>query len=124
MWQLELLRRVVPALAALAKEFIDGDPQCTKLSRDADDCYSDIVNIGYALSMSRGQWASGLQDEKITGLLAALDTRLPTRWMLSAFGTAYAVCLVIPPGAYRLLRDLPSSRLPLRGKTTVDNFKC
>jgi len=110
MWQLELLRKVVPAFAALAKEFVDGDPQGEKLSRDADDCYSDIVNIGYALSVSRGQWASGLRDEKITGLLAALNTRFPTRWIVSALGTAYAVCLVIPPWAHRLLRDSPFSR--------------
>lgn len=46
MWQLELLSWVVPAFGALAKEVIDSGP-------DAQDCYSDLVNIGLAVSTSR-----------------------------------------------------------------------
>ncbi|PVH69882.1 subtilisin-like protein [Cadophora sp. DSE1049] len=85
--RLELLGRVVPAFGALMKEFIDGDNQDANLSQDAEDCYSDIVNIGQALSVSRGEWASGLRDEEVTRLLAALDSRFPTRWMPFPFMT-------------------------------------
>lgn len=74
MWQLELLSWVVPAFGALAKEFTDSGP-------DAQDCYSDLVNIGLAVSTSRGEWNSGLEDEHVSRLLKALESRIPNRRM-------------------------------------------
>ncbi|KAL7908226.1 hypothetical protein GGI35DRAFT_480935 [Trichoderma velutinum] len=80
MWQLELLSWVIPAFGALAKEFIESGPS-PDLFRSAQDCYSDIIGIGLALSTSHGEWASGLEDEQIGRLLKALESRLPKRWM-------------------------------------------
>ncbi|KAL7919842.1 hypothetical protein ACQKWADRAFT_300209 [Trichoderma austrokoningii] len=80
MWQLELLSWVVPAFGALAKEFLDSGPD-TDLFRSAQDCYSDLVNIGLAISTSRGEWVSGLEDEQINRLLKALESRIPNRRM-------------------------------------------
>lgn len=93
MWQLKLLSRVIPVFGALAKEFIEDDNPDTNLSADAHDCYSDIVNIGQALSMSRGEWASGVRDEVVTRLLAALNTRLPSQWTFFSVVTLSPVCL-------------------------------
>ncbi|KAF3074304.1 Major intracellular serine protease [Trichoderma lentiforme] len=80
MWQLELLSWVIPAFGALAKEFMDSgrDPD---LFPSAQDCYSDIIGIGLALSTSHGEWAPGLEDKQIGRLLKALESRLPKSWM-------------------------------------------
>lgn len=80
MWQLELLSWVIPAFGALAKEFMESGPG-PDLFRSAQDCYSDLVNIGLALSTSHGEWASGLDDEQIGRLLKALESRIPNRRM-------------------------------------------
>ncbi|KAF8867425.1 hypothetical protein BDZ45DRAFT_795139 [Acephala macrosclerotiorum] len=87
MWQLELLSRVIPAFGALAKEFTECYDNDARLQQHAQDCYSDIVAIGWAVSVSCGEWASGMNDEDITGLLTALESRFPTRWMISSVFT-------------------------------------
>ncbi|KAF2689750.1 hypothetical protein K458DRAFT_413999 [Lentithecium fluviatile CBS 122367] len=79
MWQLELLSRVIPAFGALAKEFTESEHEDVRLRRDAHECYADIVTIGLALRMSCGEWASGFSDEDVNKLLAALETRIPTK---------------------------------------------
>ncbi|RSL89802.1 hypothetical protein CDV31_015804 [Fusarium ambrosium] len=78
MWQLALLSKVVPAFGALAKESCgSGSPD--EISGDAQDCHSDIMLIGYALSVSRGKRISGLSEDTLTLLLEALETRFPSR---------------------------------------------
>jgi hypothetical protein len=102
MWQLELLSRIIPAFGALAKEFIACDHHDAWLRQDAQDCYSDIVLIGCAVSVSRGEWASGMNNKDITELLTALESRFPTRWkpFLVATRKLYEVYFFIPPTAY------------------------
>lgn len=85
MWQLELLSWVIPAFGALAKDFIDCENPDAHLCQDASDCYSDIVSIGAALSVSGGEWAAGLREEKVSSLLTALESRLPKRRTLFSF---------------------------------------
>lgn len=89
MWQLELLSWVIPAFGALTKELIESGPG-PDLSRSAQDCYSDLVNIGLALSTSQGEWASGLENEQIDRLLKALESRIPKR--KSIFSILNEVC--------------------------------
>lgn len=103
MWQLELLSRVIPAFGALAKEFTDCDDHDARLRQDAQECYSDIVIIGWAVSVSRGEWASGMDDKDITELLTALESRFPTRWKPFVFTTSlpHEVCFFIPPTAHQ-----------------------
>ena len=98
MWQLELLSWIIPAFGALAKEFAECNDHDARLRQHAEDCYSDIVMIGWAVSESRGEWASGMNDEDITRLLKALESRFPTRWKPSS--TPYKVCSFIPPTAH------------------------
>ncbi|KAK2590357.1 hypothetical protein QQS21_011967 [Conoideocrella luteorostrata] len=80
MWDLVLLGQVIPAFGALARAAIECETLGDDLRKDAEDCYSDIVNIGQAIYMSRGEWAFSLRDEVVARLLDALDTRLPSRW--------------------------------------------
>ncbi|KLU87728.1 hypothetical protein MAPG_06721 [Magnaporthiopsis poae ATCC 64411] len=79
MWYLVYLSLTAPAFAALAKESRDGirDGKCETLRRDAEDCYSDIVNIGLAISRSKGEWSPGLRDDVLVRFLEALETRFP-----------------------------------------------
>lgn len=79
MWQLELLSLVIPAFGALAKLSQEGEDEDARLKQDAMECYSDIVQIGWAVYSSRGEWASGIDDGIITQLLEALESRFPTR---------------------------------------------
>jgi len=80
MWQLDVLSRVVPAFGALAKDFNERESQDSDIRlRDAQECYGDLLLIGQAIYTSRGEWAAGLEDIDITKLLAALETRFPTR---------------------------------------------
>jgi len=80
MWQLELLSRVIPAFGALAKEFTEREHHDARLRRDAQECYADLVTIGLALHMSYGEWACGFNDQDVSKLLAALDSRFPPKW--------------------------------------------
>lgn len=80
MWQLDLLSRVVPAFGALAKEFTESEQYDARLRRDAQDCYADLVMIGLAVHKSYGEWAPGYDDHDCARLLAALDSRFPTKW--------------------------------------------
>lgn len=91
MSRLQLLSLVIPAFGALAKECIEGDIQNESLSRDCADCYSDIINVGQVLSISCGEWTSGLREEVLDGLLEALESRMPKPDPLSRFVTAYTV---------------------------------
>lgn len=93
MWQLELLSWVIPAFGALAKELIhvDSGPD-PDLFRSAQDCYSDLLNIGLAISMSHGEWVSGLDDEQISRLLKALESRIPSRRVPLIFTMPNKVC--------------------------------
>ncbi|KAF1829667.1 hypothetical protein BDW02DRAFT_602366 [Decorospora gaudefroyi] len=75
MWQLELLSCVVPAFDALAKECQESEQQYAGLG-SAGECYADIVNIGLALHISGGEWASDLDDDIVSRLLMAFETRL------------------------------------------------
>ncbi|RTE84122.1 hypothetical protein BHE90_001332 [Fusarium euwallaceae] len=78
MWKLALLSKVVPAFGALAKESCSsGSPD--EISGDAQDCHSDIMLIGYALSVSRGKRISGLSEETLIWLLEALEARFPSK---------------------------------------------
>lgn len=95
MWQLELLSWVVPAFGALAKEFLDSGPDAD-LFRSAQDCYSDLVNIGLAISTSRGEWFSGLEDEQISRLLKAFESRIPNRRVPFIFSMPNKVCSNMP----------------------------
>ncbi|KAL6399874.1 hypothetical protein AUP68_17283 [Ilyonectria robusta] len=79
MWQLRLLGQVIPAFGALARDFIESDVEDARLCQDANDCYSDIVSLGLALSVSRREWAAGIDDKDLTKLLQALESRIPTR---------------------------------------------
>lgn len=85
MWQLLLLSQVIPAFGALAKEFEERDVSDQSLADDARDCYSDIISIGHALFVSRGEWTSSVRDDIIIGVLQALETRLPKGWSRSLF---------------------------------------
>ena len=96
MWQLDLLSWVIPAFGALAQDFIDCENPDAYLFQDAIECYSDIVSIGAALSVSGGEWASGLREEKVSRLLMALESRLPKRRTPFSF----IVCLVILTSAH------------------------
>jgi len=78
MWHLELLSQVIPAFGALAMEYIEHE-QDARLRRDAQDCYADLVTVGLAVALSYGEWTSGLDDRDIIKLLAALETRLPSK---------------------------------------------
>jgi hypothetical protein len=80
MWQLELLSRVVPAFGALAKEYAERDHRDARLHRDAHDCYGDLASIGLGIFMSSGEWATGFNDQVVTKLLAALESRFPVKW--------------------------------------------
>ncbi len=74
-----ILSRVIPLFGVLAKKFIDLEDQDARLRRDAQKCYSDIANIGLAVYMSGGEWASGMDIKDVTKLLAALEARFPTK---------------------------------------------
>ncbi|KAJ3549806.1 hypothetical protein NM208_g304 [Fusarium decemcellulare] len=78
MWQLVLLSQVVPAFGALAKNSLEPTIS-SRISRDAQDCYSDIVNIAQTLSISRGEWAPGLKEEVLMSLLRGLEARFPKK---------------------------------------------
>ncbi|KAJ5613658.1 hypothetical protein N7528_007312 [Penicillium herquei] len=80
MWQLILLSRVIPAFGALAKEFMEGRVNEDALLNDAFEFYSDIVTLGCAVSISRGEWTSGLSDEDLHPLLKALESRFSKGW--------------------------------------------
>ncbi|KAK1977466.1 hypothetical protein LZ30DRAFT_634946 [Colletotrichum cereale] len=101
MSRLQLLSLVIPAFGALARESIEGDIQNASLSRDSADCYSDIVNVGQVLSISCGEWTSGLREEVLDALLEALESRLPKPDALSRFIAAYTITSVQEPEAKR-----------------------
>lgn len=122
MWQLELLSWVIPAFGSLAQKECDNPD--ANLSEDAKDCYSDIVNIGLALSVSHGEWALGLRDEEVTRLLVALESRLPTRWTPFIFTTPYLVRPFIPPTVHHYSEAHCSSRRLLWDKVNKSNFQC
>jgi hypothetical protein len=122
MWQLELLSRVVPAFGALAKEFTENEQCDPRLRRDAQECYADLVTIGLALHMSCGEWASGFNDEDVSKLLAALDTRFPPRWSFPISFPVQRVCLVRAPPHLPHLSDLIFSRLRMPGQAGGSNF--
>lgn len=88
MWELELLSYIIPAFGVLAREFMEAEHHDTRLQRDAQECYADLVTIGLAVYMSGGEWASGLDDIDVTKLLTALETRFPTR--KTAFPNVFA----------------------------------
>lgn len=79
MWQLDLLSWVIPAFGALGKDFIERDSNDINLVRDAQDYYSDMVQLGQTVATSRGEWTSGLSEEEVDRLLKALESRLPAR---------------------------------------------
>lgn len=81
MRELVLLSQVIPAFAALAKEFVEWETDDQRLAQDALDCYSDIINVCHALSVSRGEWAPGLDEQIVAGVLKVLETRLPKSWV-------------------------------------------
>ena len=95
MWQLKLLSQVLPAFAALAKEFSQSPNE--DLQRDAEQCWSDIVNIGLAVSESRGEWASHFDDKVVTDLLEALNSRVPKKksWLQRITPKEQPVCFMI-----------------------------
>lgn len=105
MWQLELLSQVLPAFAALAQDFKSSSEE---LQRDAELCWSDIVNIGLAVSESRGEWASQMDNEVITGLLKALDSRLPKKksWLERITPKGKSVCFYLWPVYYSTMQPL------------------
>lgn len=76
MWQLDLLRWVIPAFGALGKDSIR-DSNDQNLVRDAQDYYSDVVQLGQAVATSRGEWTSGLREDEVDRLLKTLESRLP-----------------------------------------------
>lgn len=84
MRQLDLLSWVIPAFGALGKDFIR-DTNDQNLVRDAQDYYSDIVQLGQAVATSRGEWTSGLREEQVDRLLKTLESRLPKDTLLASF---------------------------------------
>ncbi len=95
MWQLQLLRDVIPAFHVLASQLFherDGDGED---SDDAQlvqtqylgDCYIDMMNIHKAVLSSSGEWKPGLDEAVVTSLLKALESRFGNR---SAFVRAPA----------------------------------
>lgn len=93
MWQLDLLSWVIPAFAALGKDFIERDSNDPNLIRDAQDYYSDMVQLGQAVATSCGEWTSGLREEEVDRLLRALESRLPATRVPFGLTRLYGVTL-------------------------------
>lgn len=93
MWQLDLLSWVIPAFAALGQDFIERDSNDPNLIRDAQDYYSDMVQLGQAVATSYGEWTSGLREEEVDRLLKALESRLPARRVPFGLNRLYDVTL-------------------------------
>jgi len=94
MWQLELLRDVIPAFEVLTYRLFrerdgdgDGDGHGNHLvpKQCLGDCYVDMMNIHAAVSLSGGEWKPGLDEAVITRLLKGLERRFPTRSRLRSF---------------------------------------
>ena len=87
MWQLQLLRDVMPAFHALARHLLDERDEDGEDGNDAQlvpkqclgDCYVDMMNIHAAVSSSGDEWKPGLDEAVLTNLLKGLESRFLTR---------------------------------------------
>ncbi|KAH7127826.1 peptidase S8/S53 domain-containing protein [Dactylonectria estremocensis] len=111
MWQLRLLSQIIPAFGALARHLIESDEEDARLCQDANDCYSDLVSIGLALSVSRGEWTAGIDDRDLTKLLQALESRIPTRRSPFGFLTLKTIQAEQHPRLEHLSRCIESKGL-------------
>lgn len=96
MWQLDLLSWVIPAFAALGQDFIERDSNDPNLIRDAQDYYSDMVQLAQAVATSCGEWTSGLREEEVDRLLKALESRLPAKRVPFGLNRLYDATLNTP----------------------------
>lgn len=124
MWELVLVGQVIPAFAALAKEFVERETADQSLAQDAHECYADIVLICQALAKSCGEWASGLSEEIVVDLMKALETRLPKGWVpttLTSFAALTATGGQEHDGRFPRLQDLSKA---LQSKSLGGFDKC
>lgn len=83
MWQLELLRDVIPAFHMLARELLHERDEDGEHGDDAElvpkqclgDYFVDMIGIKEAVSSSRGEWKPGLDEAVVASLLKALESR-------------------------------------------------
>lgn len=124
MWELVLVGQVIPAFAALAKEFVERETADQSLAQDACRCYCSIDLIGRALAVSCGEWAPDLDEEIVADLMRALETRLHKRWVFTTL-TSFAALTTTEgqehDGRFPRLQDLSKA---LQSKSLGGFDKC
>lgn len=81
MWQLQLLRDVIPAFEVLARQHLrecDIDAQRER-KQDLTSCYADMMSIRKAMQSSGGEWTPRLDRAVLTKLLEVLESRFRSR---------------------------------------------